>query len=58
MISKLSFQKEGHFLHSWFMNREINLSKLSSKFGVNLQKSDISEDEKVDFQKDVRIRDD
>lgn len=40
------------------MNREINLSKLSSKFGVNLQKSDISEDEKVDFQKDVRIRDD
>lgn len=58
MISKLSFQKEGRFLRFWFMNREINLSKLSSKFGVSLQKSDITEDEKVDFQKDVRIRDD
>lgn len=39
------------------MDREINLSKLSSKFGINLQKGDISEDEKVDFQKDVRIDD-
>lgn len=39
------------------MDREINLSKLSSKFGINLQKGDISEDEKVDFQKDVRIHD-